>query len=368
MDDFGNDCSPEGVVPMPMLFESPWLRPFNDVAAIDDLLGALHPTWSLGRIRARVVAIRDETADAKTFTLRPNRRWPGFRAGQHVGLEVDIAGVRHRRRYSISSAPGRDRCFAVTVKRQPHGLVSGWLHDWLAVGDVLTLAAPDGDFVLPRPLPTRILLLSAGSGVTPMMAMLRDLARRATRTEIAFVHVTRDPAQVIFGTELRAFAKNVASLTLHVHASARDGRFDAATLARLVPDWHARPAWLCGPAAFMTAMEASWRAAGARSQLRMESFGAPLAPTASGSATGEIRCTRSERVFTTDGSTPLLVAAERGGLRPRYGCRMGICHTCTCVKRSGTVEDLRTGEISSEPGERIQLCVTRAHGDCTLEL
>jgi ferredoxin-NADP reductase len=354
---------------MPMLVESPWLRPLNDVAAIDDLLGTLHPTWSLSRIRARVVAIRDETPDTKTFTLRPNRRWPGFRAGQHVGLEVDVAGVRHARRYTISSAPGERPCIAVTVKRRPDGLVSGWLHDRLSVGDVLTLAPPDGDFVLPRPLPTRILLLSAGSGVTPTMSILRDVARRPTRIEIAFVHVTRDPAHVIFGTELRALAAELAPLALHVHATTRDGRFDASTLARLVPDWHARLAWLCGPPSFMAAMAAGWRDAGMLSQLRTESFGARLAPTAgNGEAVREIVCTRSERVFTADGGTPLLVAAEQGGLRPRYGCRMGICRTCTCVKRSGTVENLRTGAISSEPGERIQLCISRARSDCTLEL
>jgi ferredoxin-NADP reductase len=350
------------------IWDSPWFRPFNDVAALDDLLGQLHPTWSLGRIRARVVGIRDETPDTKTFTLRPNRRWPGFRPGQHVGLEIDIAGVRHRRRYTIASAPGRERRLAVTVKRQPGGLVSGWLHDRVAVGDVVTLAPPDGDFVLPRPLPTRILLLSAGSGITPMMAFVRDLARRSTRTEVAFVHVTRDPAHVICGGELRSLAAEWSPLSLHVHASTRDGRFDPDTLAHAVPDWRERLAWLCGPPSFMAAMAPAWHDAGIASRLRTESFGAHQVLAATAGSVSEIRCARSERVFTTDGSTPLLVAAEHGGLRPRYGCRMGICHTCSCVKVAGTVENLRTGEISSEPGERIQLCITRARGDCTLAL
>jgi ferredoxin-NADP reductase len=341
----------------------------NDVAAIDDLLAGMNATWALGRIKARVVRVHDETPDTKTFVLRPNRRWPGFHAGQHVGVEVEIAGVRHQRRYSIASAPSRERPIAITVKRQPGGKVSGWLHDHLAVGDVVTLAAPGGDFVLPNPLPTRILLLSAGSGITPMMAMLRDLARRSSRTELAFVHVTREPEHTIFGAELRARAAEWAALDLHVHATASAGRFDGDTLSRLVPDWAERPTWLCGPPAFMAAFEARWRAAGIAAQLQTESFGtASAAPFSTTSAGNEIRCTRSERVFTAAGDTPLLVAAEHGGLRPRYGCRMGICHTCSCVKRSGTVENLRTGEISSEPGERIQLCISRARSDCTLEL
>jgi len=255
------------------------------------------------------------------------------------------------------------------VKRQPGGKVSGWLHDHLRVGTVVTLAAPSGDFVLPSPLPTRILLLSAGSGITPMMAMLRDLGRRSIRTEVAFVHVTRNAASTIFGAELQARAARSGALDLHVHATASAGRFDAASLDQLVPDWRERPTWLCGPASFMAACRAQWEAAGGAERLHLESFGVMPQPSTADSATSsEIRCARSERVFTSDGNTPLLVAAEQGGLRPRYGCRMGICHTCSCVKTSGTVENLRTGEISSEPGERIQLCISRARTDCTLEL
>ena len=109
------------------LWTTPWLRPFNDVAAIDDLLTQVHATWSLARIKARVLAVVDETADTKTFVLRPNRNWPGFRAGQHVGVEIEIDGVRHQRRYSLSSAPSARRVIAITVKRQPGGKIAAVL-------------------------------------------------------------------------------------------------------------------------------------------------------------------------------------------------------------------------------------------------
>src|ERR1043165_8976177 len=101
------------------LWTSPLLHPLNDVTAIDDLLAQLHPTWSLGRIKARVGAILVETADTKTFVLRPNRNWTGHRAGQHVGVEVEVDGIRRQRRYSISSAPSPYRRLAITVNRQP---------------------------------------------------------------------------------------------------------------------------------------------------------------------------------------------------------------------------------------------------------
>ncbi len=349
------------------LWTTPWLRPLNDLAAIDDLLAHVHPTWSLSAIKARVERVTAETPDTTTFTLRPNRNWPGARTGQHLGLTVEIDGVRHNRRYSISSAPDADRTVAITVKRQPDGIVSTWLHDHVAVGDVLALDPPAGDFTLPNPLPTRLLLLSAGSGITPLMAMLRTLAQHSTRVEVAFVHVTRGPA--IFARELARRAASSGALALHIHDSTRAGRFEVASLDGLVPDWRERPTLLCGPAPFMTACRSHWRTHGDAALLHTESFGAPLAsPSASAGPACEVRCTRSERLFTSDGTTPLLVAAEHGGLRPRYGCRMGICHTCSCVKQSGTVENLRTGAISSTPGERIQLCINRARSDLTLEL
>jgi ferredoxin-NADP reductase len=349
------------------IWASPWLRPFNDVAAIDDLLAQVHPTWALGRIKARVRRVIVETPDTRTFVLAPNRNWPGFRAGQHVGVEVEIAGVRHQRRYSLSSAPGA-RVVAITVKRQAHGKVSSWLHDHLHVGGILTLQPPAGSFTLPDPLPERLLMLSAGSGITPLMAMLRTAGDRSP-CNLAFVHIARRPADAIFATELAELAATRPGLTLRHYYSEQTGRFTPAALARLVPDHGERLTLMCGPASFRATVRAHHEARGLAALLHEESFGMPSrAVTCDDAAAREVRCVRSERLFTADGETPLLLAAERGGLRPRYGCRMGICHTCSCVKRSGTVENLLTGEISSEPGERIQLCISRARTDLTLDL
>jgi stearoyl-CoA 9-desaturase NADPH oxidoreductase len=346
------------------LWTTPWLRPLNDVAAIDDLLAQLHPTWSLGHIKARVLDVVRETPDTKTFVLRPNRNWRGFRAGQHVGVEVEIDGVRHQRRYSCSSAPTARRHVAITVKRQPAGKVSSWLHDHVHVGDTVTLHPAAGSFVLPRPLPARMLMLSAGSGITPLMSMLRTLVAERAHLDVSFVHVASRRDEAIFAAELAVLAARVPRLRVHHHFSASAGRFDEAALARLVPDCDARAVLLCGPASFMAAFRPSFAG-----RLSEESFGVPTTAAAPDGGTDvEIRCARSERVFAASPDTPLLVAAEAAGLQPRYGCRMGICHTCRCVKRSGTVENVLTGARSSEPGEAIQLCISRAVSDVTLEL
>jgi ferredoxin-NADP reductase len=349
------------------LLGSHWLRPLNDLDAVDDLLAQVRPTWSLGRIRARVVEIREETPDVRSFVLRPNRKWPGFVAGQHVTVALEIRGVRHHRTYSLSSAPA-DRFLRLTVKRHAGGRVSNALHDQLAIGDVLVLSPPAGEFVLPPVPPRKMLLLSAGSGITPVMSMLRDLHHRAPERDVVFGHVCRTPADTIFAAELRALAASMPALRLATHLTAERGRLDGDGIAALAPDYAERWTWLCGPASFMEMVQARWDAEGLADRLACERFSGPTARRRAVGVPVQVRATRSNQSFTTTGELPLLVEAERAGLAPKHGCRIGICRTCRCRMTSGTVENLRTGELSSEPGRLIQLCISAARSDVELEL
>lgn len=348
------------------LFGSPWLRPLNDLEAIDDLLARVHSTWSLGRIKARVVEIREETADVRSLVLRPNRWWPGFVAGQHVTVAFEVGGVRHHRSYSLSSMPA-DPFLRLTVKRQPGGRVSNALHDRLALGDALVLSRPAGTFRLPPVPPRKLLMLSAGSGITPVMSMLRDLHHRAPDRDVVFLHVCRTPANAIFAGELRTLAASMPALRLVPHVSAERGRLDSDGLAALVPDYAERPTWLCGPASFMAMVQARWNAQGLADRLACEHFGGPVARRATG-APVRVRALRSNRSFTATGERSLLLEAEAAGLAPKHGCRMGICRTCRCRMTGGSVENLRTGQVTSEPGSLIQLCISAARSDVELEL
>jgi len=349
------------------VIESPWLRPLNDVGAIDDLLAQVHPTWSLGRIKARVVEIRDEAPEVRSFVLQPNRRWPGFAAGQHVTVSIEIGGVRHHRSFSLSSAPS-DRWLRLTVKRNPSGRVSNALHDRIAPGDAIELSPPAGTFVLPVPLPEKLSMLSAGSGITPVLSMLRELARRDPARDVVFVHVCRTPGDALFAAELSEIAAAMPALRLVTHVTAERGRLDADGIAALVPDLAERQTFLCGPASFMAMVEARFERDGLAHRLACERFGGPVARRRTAGAPVQVRATRSQRAFATTGEQPLLFEAERAGLAPKYGCRMGICRTCRCRMTRGTVENLRTGALHSEPGERIQLCVSVACSDLELEL
>lgn len=351
---------------------SRWLRPLADETTLEDLLGQVNPLWSLSRIRARVVGIVDETADTRTFVLRPNLHWRGFEAGQHVVVDLEIDGVRHQRAYSLSSDPADRSQVSITVKRQAGGRVSNALHDTVKVGDVLGLSAPTGDFTLPPQLPRKLLLLGAGSGVTPLMSMLRALQAReqleSSGVDVVFVHASRNERDAIFGSALRSLVLQWPNLRWIEHHSEKQGRLDALSLAQTVPDLAERQTFLCGPRGFIDWVEAEWQARGIREQLSVERFGAPIAKPRVGDEPLAVDCVKSERSFVAAGAESLLVEAEAAGLTPKYGCRAGICASCTCRKQSGTVENLLTGEVSDAPDELIRLCVSVARSDLRLAL
>lgn len=351
------------------LLRSPLLSPINNVLAIDDLLAQFNPLWSLSQVKARIVAIRQETPDTRTLVLRPNVLWQGHEPGQHVSVEIEIEGRRLQRTYTVASIDDGSGTLEITVKRQRRGKVSQWLNSEAQVGDLLTLSRAAGQFTLPSPIPQKLLMLSAGSGITPVMSMLRALDAQGYDGDVLFLHQCRSPEDLIFGVELQEIAARMRGLSLHVRYSAESGRLSMDMLQAIVPDYAARRAFLCGPQGFMDEVRAFYRERRLDGQLRLESFSGPIvrgAPVAG--AAVEVRCAKSEQLFTTSGAQPLLLEAESAGLRPKHGCRIGICQSCKCRKREGTVQNLITGEVSSEPNEMIQLCVSVARSDLTLDL
>jgi len=315
--------------------------------------------------RARVVEVIAETADTRTFVLEPHAGWRRHRAGQHTTIEVEIDGVRLRRCYSISSAPDDPRV-AITVKRQRGGRVSGWLHDHLRAGDRVALAAAAGRFVLPSPRPEQLLFVSGGSGMTPIMSMLRQLASDDALDDVILVHYARRRDDVIFGDELEAMASR--GLRLVFHYSDGGTLFDEARLATAVPDFAARATFLCGPLGLMERVDRMWQAAGAAERLRRERFGGVALTPAASDARVEVRLERSGRRVSADPARPLLDQLEAAGVRPPFGCRIGVCHTCQCTKRSGTVENLLTGALSTADDDEIQLCISAPRTDVELGL
>jgi len=340
---------------------------------VDFMLQHLDPTLSVARTFARLASIRVETPDMKTFVLRPARGSVAFVPGQSVAVRVVLGGVVHERPYSPTSAPDKST-ISITVKRHPDGTVSRWLHDRAAVGDVLELGAAVGDFVLPSPVPARLLFIAGGSGITAVRAVLQAALRIRHHADAILMYYARRPADLAFAGELRDLARRHPGFRVHFlvqrpeDGTAPAGHFSAAHLDAWAPDYVDRQTFVCGPPGLMRAVARRWADTGLSDRLQKEAFAPPTDDDAiEDRATVPVHFRRSAR--TVAGAQPTLLAiAEAAGFRPPTGCRMGICRTCTCTKVSGAVRDRVTGAVDTRPGTRIRLCVSEPLGPVTLDL
>jgi ferredoxin-NADP reductase len=340
---------------------------------VDRYLEQFAPTLRLHEVRAVVTAIRHQTDDSVTISLRPNGNWQGFRAGQYVRLTVEIDGVRRTRCYSpANSAHATDGLIELTAKAHAGGFVSKHLQQNLTAGETVGLSQAEGVFALPEARPARVLLISGGSGITPVMAMLRTLTDEGHTGPISFLHYSNAAKDQIYAAELAEIAaKHPNVQLLRGYAEPQqggelEGLFSRAHL-NAVPDYAEAQAFLCGPPGMMKAVQKLWADEGIAERLHLEHFSAAPVAVDSASAEGEVRFIRSERLAKNSGAT-LLDQAESLGLKPESGCRMGICHACTCRKASGRVRDTRTGEISDAGEADIQICVSVPVGTVTLDL
>jgi ferredoxin-NADP reductase len=341
---------------------------------VDRYLEQVNPMWAAHEVRARVVDVRREVdvpghPPVATITLQPTSTWRGHRAGQHVQLGVEpeegAGGRRYVRVFSVSSPDSHagDR-FTITLRANPDGVVSRYLVERARPGTMVHLSQAEGEFVLPDHVPEHVLFISGGSGITPVMSMLRSLQRRTHRGRVTFVHYARSPDHQIYAAELDEIRRSGHGIDVHLlHPELGDPALSTVWLERRVPGHRDLPTWACGPAPLIEAVRAAYDGSDA---LRVEYFKPPaFAP--SGSADGDVSFSRSGKSAANSGA-PLLEQAEAVGLQPEFGCRMGICLSCTSRKTAGTVRNVVTGAESSLPDEDIQICVSAPVGDCVVDL
>ena len=334
----------------------------------DDYLRLVNPLWSSRELRGRIERVVQETEDAATLVIRPGWGWRyDHKPGQYVGIGIQVGGKFHWRSYSVSSAPLRSgRTISITVRAMPEGFMSDHLVNGLAPGTIVRMALPNGDFVLPDPPPARMLFLVGGSGITPVMAMLRTLDRRATMPDVVLHYSSPSAERMIFRDELLDLADRHPGLTLHELHTDTQGMLALGDLDSICADWRQRETWACGPAPMLDAIEEHFEAAGLQERLHLERFSLKLG--GDGGEGGSISFQNSGKSIEVDGATTVLEAGEQAGVGMPYGCRVGICHTCTITKISGVVRDLRNGEEFDQPNEQVQTCVTVPVGECILNL
>jgi ferredoxin-NADP reductase len=335
--------------------------PLDPQAALDTV-APRRPTAT----RGVVTKVTRLTERASSLQIRVGRGWQPHRPGQFVTVGVDVDGVRHQRCFSLTSVPDR-RSIEITVQAVDGGTVSPHLAHRIRPGEVVHLTPAAGDFTLSEgdgPL----LFVSGGSGITPFLGMIRSLVAAGTTREVTLVHHAPTPQQSIAREELGTLQGAHDWLTVHHEFTAAGGRhLSGAGLDRVVPDWRGRDAYVCGPARLRDAAIAIWSDAHRMDRLRIESFqpSIPKAPRDGAAVTA--RCVRSGASVLVRSGASLLEAAERAGLTPPAGCRMGICHTCTTPLRAGVARDLRDGR-TVEAGTHVQLCVSTALTDLELDL
>ncbi|MCV7178548.1 ferredoxin reductase [Mycolicibacterium sphagni] len=337
----------------------------------DDYLQLANPLWSARELRGRVIEVRRETEDSATLVIKPGWGFTfDYQPGQYIGIGLLVDGRWRWRSYSLTSSPhsdgaGRSRTITITVKAMPEGFLSTHLVGGVTPGTIVRLAAPQGNFVLPDPAPASVLFLTGGSGITPVMSMLRTLTRRGQIGDIVHIHSAPTESDVMFADELAQLARDHDSYRLTVRTTRSQGRLDLRQLDEVVPDWRQRQTWACGPEGMLTETEKVWQEAGLGEQLHLERFAASrAAPHGQG---GTVTFGRSGKTVAADAATSVMEAGEQAGVQMPFGCRMGICQSCVVPLVEGHVRDLRTG-VEHEPGTRIQTCVSAASGDCVVDV
>jgi ferredoxin-NADP reductase len=348
---------------------------------VDSYLELVDPSLTWRDVRATVVSVNRPTERTVRLALRPTRQWKGHQAGQYLQLSVVIDGVRHSRCYSpANSSAGAWSPIELTITAHDDGFVSTYLRDNAREGMVLGVSQAQGGFVLPAALESAV-FISGGSGITPVLSMMRTLISRKFTGPITFLHYARTPADVSYRAELAALAADhtggrrdgAANIDLRLYYTRGDdenpGRHFSAAHLDGIDGFAGADLFVCGPPALMDAVNAHVTDAGLTNPVHSEAFVAavPVEVDPDEPITGELTFTRAGRNADNDGRT-ILDQAESAGLAPASGCRMGICFSCTAVKKSGCTRNVVTGELNTEADAQIQICVNAPVGDVELDL
>ena len=335
---------------------------------LDFVFAHVDPMLTVNRPMAKIVSISFETEDIKRFVLEPNSNTGSFKPGQYVSLKVMIDGVYCERSYSLVSDP-KSGVLEIAVKRQPHGKLSNWLHDKVSVGDIIELGSVDGDFLLPKELPAKLLLIAGGSGVTPIYSLLVEALARKADLDVSVVYYANSKTDLAFGQEMLDLAEKHPSFKFYTSLASdgKSGFFSEKQLSSVCSDYAERVTYLCGPQGLMTAVNKVWDEKGVSEQLKQEVFG--FSAITSDVPLNEMSITlRRSQQELLNTKTSILESVEDAGERPAFGCRSGICKTCSCTKVSGVVRDLVTGAVNSEPNTQIRICVSEPLSAVVLDM
>lgn len=332
----------------------------------------LHPDYH----SARIVDFRWETDQMLSVWLEPASSWTGFIAGQHLLVTVMHQGRYISRSFSISSSSvlfKQQKQIRISCRIQPQGEFTKALAAGIAELTHLSISDAMGDFVLEPKIDTAleesIVMVAAGSGITALWSMLSSL--RCWTSPVILFYCFRNASEAAFLTELKQLAAKQPLFQLQLIETSTTGRLNLVQQLKASTDVSLTKAhyYFCGPAAMSQRYSVDLIQQGVSAEaIHTELFGLALA--VSEGPVKQAVMIQQGKVTSVEvaAGVSLLQAAEQQGLTPRFGCRIGVCYQCVCQKKSGQVLNLRTGKISGDGPEQIQLCISAAHSNLQIEL
>ena len=324
---------------------------------IDFIGEKIDPLWAWKRVKAKIVLKQALSEDFIQIELRPNHHfnYKAYQAGQSIAITLVINGIRRQRHYSIVNILDNGDII-IAVKRQ--GLVSKALTD-LTINSIVEISNPEGEFVLAN-TGNPLLLIASGSGVTAIYALIKQ-ALKSQMSSIDFIYFTRDDA---YHAEFKSLSLTYPHFKYH-HINTLEQRqhITAALLKKLVSHYAFADTYACGAAKMMATLQKIYDKAEISSHLHREYYQLPVSEKM---VAQPVTFLRSQQDFQAD--SDLLSSAEQAGLKPKHGCRMGICNSCSCTKISGSVRNMLTGEVDHQNNSQIKLCISQAMSPVTIQL
>lgn len=326
-----------------------WLQKFN-------------PLWSFNQALGKIIN-KDQTAvDTVSLTIQTNKKFKLGEAGQHHPVIVTINGRCFERTYSLTQLDIGQ--VLLTVKRVDQGIVSNWLIEKAQLGDVIEFGQPYGDMLLPQSSP--VLLLAAGSGITPMYSLVKAAMKHQVSTPIQLMYWVKHEVDAAFKAELEMMAEKNTNFSFQLFCTQSehaDSRLNESYLSH-IQNIENTTVYACGPSGFVSTAEQLFQSA---QTFKSEAFSlSNLASDDVGFI--NVTLTKSQKTVAIPKGQSILVGLEQQNIKPTHGCRMGICNKCACNKAQGSTKNLVNGATNTEPGNLLKICVNSAQTDLTIDL
>ncbi|SPL71818.1 ferredoxin reductase [Acinetobacter stercoris] len=336
-----------------------------DKDAVNFWLKKLNSLWSVNQALGKIVKKENVANDMTALTIRCNRVFKQGLAGQHHPVTVEINGRRYERTYSLSNVDADH--VVLTVKKVEQGLVSSWLNQQAQVGDIIEFGTPYGDMLVPKDT-TSLVLLAAGSGITPMYSLIQSLKQTAKlkQMNVQLLYWVKKHGDAAYLQQFEQLAQQYPNLQLHVYYTQSDDPDERLNVEHLniIPELSQSIVYACGPSGFVASAETLFENAQA---FMGEAFSmTPIENDDVGFV--NVTLTQSNKVVAIPKGESILVALEHQNIKPTHGCRMGICHKCVCHKVEGSTKNLLDGSLNPEPGNQLRICVNSAQSDLVIDL